>query len=685
MRYKPQDKTRRARVHIPRLDGGLNLFDPPSAVADNQLTACTNMWWHRGALRVRPGLVDIGTHAGNYNIVQPIGDDETLFIEYRLDEREIRYFGALLQRADGSVCRFGLAPGEYYPLGHDPAAPFTAFGCHAPQGLDYDFVFYFGGGEIITYTEATEVLAHATPYEPLVLADGTPTVSPQDTAVAGTPLEQPNRLCARGIATYSTDGKGSYFYLPAAYRHASLRMTLTLYDHTSGNQTTVNPAASPAFTAAALGLDTALYTRATVKLDTSVSYEGRFRLYLSATRADGGTEILPVPAVSRNNLQVTMTGHPAYDPLAVCRMTMATWYGGVYGGVYGGTRLFIAGDGDNPRRLLWSQVDNPLYFPARGGADVGDDPTAITALAKQDDRLIVFKEHAVYCADYVGKSDPVVAVAGDLDEWQSASAYFPITTLSTAVGCDCPATVRAVNNRLVWMTAAGKIYMLTAVDIHKNRNVREISALIESALAVHPLEERRAAGGGAYDGRYLLAVGSTVYVLDCRTPAFVRYGQYADEQSALRALVYHRWELPSADRYRVIAGSGTAVLIAVNPTAISAHRLDGHTDGGEPIRASFATRRFGCDDPTRRMSVEAAYLETSDPVRPVRVSFITDAEETPAAVITPAEIPVADRVVPRRLAPVAHRTATCGIRCETEGDYAVGALTILSRINGTIR
>ena len=43
MRYKPQDKTRRARVHIPRLDGGLNLFDPPSAVADNQLTACTNV------------------------------------------------------------------------------------------------------------------------------------------------------------------------------------------------------------------------------------------------------------------------------------------------------------------------------------------------------------------------------------------------------------------------------------------------------------------------------------------------------------------------------------------------------------------------------------------------------------------------------------------------------------------
>ncbi len=684
MRYKPQEKTRRTRVHVPRLDGGMNLYDPPTAVADNQLTECTNMWWHRGALRVRPGLTDCGTYEGRYNIIQPIGDDETLFIEYRLDEREIRYFAALLLRADGSVCRFGLAQGEYYPLGHDPAAPFTAFGCHAPQGLDYDFVFFFGGGEVITYTEATG-FTRTTPYEPLVLVDGTPTVTPQDTAVAGTLLEQPNRLYARGIATYSTDGKGSYFYLPAAYRHASLSMTLTLYDHTSGNQTTVNPAASPSFTAAAIGLDPTVYTRATVKTDLTVAYEGRFRLYLSATRADGGTEILPIPAVSRNNLQVTMTGHSAYDPTAVCRMTMATWYGGVYGGVNGGTRLFIAGDGDNPRRLMWSQVDNPLYFPARGCADVGDDPAAITALAKQDDLLIVFKESAIYCANYVGKSDPVVAAASDLDERQAARAYFPLTTLSTAVGCDCPATVRAVNNRLVWMTAAGKIYMLTAVDIHKNRNVREISALIEPALAAHPLEERREAGGGAYDGRYLLAVGSTVYVLDCRTPAFVRYGQYDDEQSALRTLVYHRWELPPADRYRAISGSGTALLIAVTPAAITARRLEGSTDGGDPIRASFATRRFVCDDPTRRMSVEAAYLETSDPDRPVRVSFITDEGDIPAAVITPAETPVADRVVPRRLAPVACRTATFGIRCEGEVGYAVGALTVLSRQNGTIR
>ena len=49
-------RSRRARVNIPELRGGVNYREAMNVVEDNQLTDVRNMWFKDGVLRTRPGL-----------------------------------------------------------------------------------------------------------------------------------------------------------------------------------------------------------------------------------------------------------------------------------------------------------------------------------------------------------------------------------------------------------------------------------------------------------------------------------------------------------------------------------------------------------------------------------------------------------------------------------------------------
>ena len=56
MSFPAMGHSRRARVNIPDLRGGVNYRDALSAVEDNQLTDVGNLWFKDGALRTRPGM-----------------------------------------------------------------------------------------------------------------------------------------------------------------------------------------------------------------------------------------------------------------------------------------------------------------------------------------------------------------------------------------------------------------------------------------------------------------------------------------------------------------------------------------------------------------------------------------------------------------------------------------------------
>lgn len=680
MRYPKMAATRAHRIHVPRLDGGLNLEDIPVSVADNQLTGCRNLWWHDGALRTRPGLTAYCSLDGEYNIVHAVDEGELLFIHYQPDGTGSCRFYAVLQRSDGSAERFGLSNSHYMTLTDTHPTRYTAFGCHAPYGATYDFLFYLSGGEILTYRANRRELSVASPYMPHVYDDYPPTVHLELGATDDHLLEYPNILSNHCLCTYTTDGKGTYFYLPSDFAGASISAVLTLAG------TSFSITGTRTFSPDAFELDSELYTKVELhyEYNKALAY---FRLYGVATRVDGTVEIVPLPYVRHNNVIVTLTGYCRYQPQSVCRMTMGTWYGGNYGSINDGTRLFLAGDTSEHHRLMWSHVNDPLYFPQPNCAYIGDQRSAITALARQSDQLVIFKEHEIYTADYVSHSDPVTAMPPALaDKRYAWHASFPITPLHRTVGCRCPATIQLVNNKLVWMTDAGQLYMLVGVNRHSERNVRAITTMITPELTAHGYADRLAAAAGEYDGRYLLSVGTTMYVLDCRNTAFNGFEQYINENTALQALIYYRWELPVTGRCYLISGGSTLMVAQVHPDSVNISRLSGDTDYGQNIPVSFTTKMFGCADPTRRMSISAVYLGLSDTQHRVRITYHTDHGdyEDTAMLTANRSKPDARRITTRCLTPNIRRALWFGITCESDAAFAVTDLSIATRIDATI-
>ncbi|MBR5135207.1 MAG: hypothetical protein IKV35_06380, partial [Clostridia bacterium] len=56
MRYKKQGQSRRYRLQVPSLSGGLNTAVPPTLIEDNELTAVCNLRLRNGALQTRKAV-----------------------------------------------------------------------------------------------------------------------------------------------------------------------------------------------------------------------------------------------------------------------------------------------------------------------------------------------------------------------------------------------------------------------------------------------------------------------------------------------------------------------------------------------------------------------------------------------------------------------------------------------------
>ena len=107
--------------------------------------------------------------------------------------------------------------------------------------------------------------------------------------------------------------------------------------------------------------------------------------------------------------------------------------------------------------MHWSDLNNPLYFPENNFSTVGDGSQKITAFGKQNDMLIIFKEHEIYYTNYASNNFTAEEVmSGAIIDVASSSATFPLTQIHSLIGCDCPNTIRLCANRLVWATTDKK-------------------------------------------------------------------------------------------------------------------------------------------------------------------------------------------------------------------------------------
>ena len=657
MRYKRLRKDTDYRLNIPSLSGGVHPCTPPTLIEDDELSEACNVMWKQGALVTRPSL-----HADEEHWMGGLAGDPDHELNTMFESICTRPF-----EVDGQLCTVVISAANYVgDVSHQEIAVVTldgkilttyTLGAYAVLNMvavpcDEDVL----GCPFLVYrhnqvyrpnseTHTLEQILEEEMYAPLVMLNGKPLLASGNTdhpdrRVTGVMYEGFNRLSTRYRARFTvgnTAGHAEFLYMPTLLRE-NRPVRVEGYTPHGNFDVTVDPREGGAF-ALQNGGDTKNYT-------------------ISVIEEQGLITISPPLPVSTISDNVTVTAYAADNPQGLGGPTIATWFGGTNNRL-GGTRLFLAGCEKEAARILWSDVANPLYFPENNYMLVGDPTRRVTALDKQDDMLVIFKENELYYTTYEqGRADEDAVIAGtavDVTVWQ---AYFPVRQLSPYIGCDCPDTIAVCHDRLVWMDSSGRVYTLASTAMYSERTVREIGGKILPYLQENTtLAQRKAASAADYNSGYWLFIGNRAYVFDYTDTAFLYVTGYtsSDKTASDRLAWYmHRFDRLAHNARQCIVSDGRdrAVLFSthytLNPKRTYVRMIYTFTDGdkdligmvtvresGEdsvvirdyPIEAAFTTKAFTFGDPAAYKRIKALFLEAQ--AANATVQCIADGHDAP--------------------------------------------------------
>lgn len=727
MRIPNLQRGNQYRVTIPALNGGVNLNDAPNLVEDNQLTDVRNMWWKDQALRTRPGLrteTDRVFHIHNsvmgdaltYRVYPPVriyrdGKPEdyvccyceyetsrtcTMFYFYRFDEDGNAQCVSHLMFMDEVV------PSESAAAFADDVFLFTANPTEDGIGL----YAIFNNGAIYSMTKELKFqrIAKSDIYAPLVVvnATGCKTTDTGTLTCGGTAFEGYNLLGGAFRTAFTTDGTSNQFKLPLEnLTHDSQEPERIEYTGPDGNVIVWS------------GFDNgSIYTEATAEMDGEAVTA---RIYYSAGLVtfykNAAFHVLP-PSVA-NNLVVTAWKSSLDTVKKISNMKFSAWFGGDRSGVNGGTRLFAAGNPDYPNRIHWSDINNPLYFPENNYAYIGDSSQKVTGFGKQTNSLVIFKEHEIYCAEYVSGTTYTAqdVLDGKVTDVTANAAVFPITPINAGIGCDCPNTIQLCSNRLIWATSDGHVYGLMAANQASERNVRELSAMIGNRLKAEDDFDLRNAVSCDYDGHYMLFVQNRVYLLDYTDAVFQYYISYSDERKAQRNMLWHFWEFPDGMSLSAIMPKGNRLSVfcpllylytdsyGLQARALfgAACLLEGHEDctfypSGPPwtvtvekqeVQSHFQTKVFDFGSPERKKKIQRLHIHMMDISRArAAVSYVT--EKGVLDDVYDIRLSGTGTTTSCVLTPGVSRVNRFGVRIENAGAVGVEGLVIRYERNGEV-
>ncbi len=734
MRYAMRPNAR-ATVEVPQMSGGVNLFDRPNKIADNQLTECLNMWWHQGALRTRPGLKlsskdTYHTPVSDYNIRQCVNERETLLTNLQEGEGGVLEFVSAVLSAEGDVWHTGAnagAAGQIYRAAmRESVNRLTALGIKAggrASAEGTNWYYFLSDGSVLKENWGTQVPSgdsgwiNAEPYVPTVMINGR---GEEYTEESGAAVYEDYNMLTRAFAcTFTTDGVSNTWQLPqtnlttdlpGTYRAdekdgTAAKIELTLWDKNTSSLRVVPitlkvdktiGAVLPTdvdLTPGEIGESAETYT--SVKLRVTMKPEkGTISFKLIGVN-QGETHIdAALPFVADNNLKITAWRSREYEQnrLTICQMTRCVWFGGDRSGIAGGTRLFVCGNPDKPNLIHWSGLNNALYFPEKDCCYIGDSSQAVTAFGKQENLLIIFKEHEIYMAEYSSGTEESMAFAesGGV-ALNNYLAQFPITPIHSVIGCDCPDTLRLVNNRLVWADSKGQVYMLTTVNQYSERNVRMISRNVRQQMTAHGRDALQRAVAGEYYGFYIVLVDNRMYLLDTQTSAFGSFNYYNDEDSARKALPWFVWEFPSHLTFTGLVSDDTTMLMTATDERTGKSVVavpEGDTDGDEPVHSCFTTKMWDFDRADQKKSVEQMYVGIGFPAGgSVRVSYVTEKGELQDGYrLTEQGLQNQTGFIRRmRTTPNVRMVQAVAFRFESEAPMAVDGITVKVKMQGVVR
>jgi hypothetical protein len=264
---------------------------------------------------------------------------------------------------------------------------------------------------------------------------------------------------------------------------------------------------STAYTLSFDGLDATLLTAST---DYGLNYDKLETTDFSVDRVNGIVtwSVAPADATLGTDDNVKIKAYKTQTGLV--NMVKKNMYVAQYGGGSNDSRIFIAGDPDNPNvyrytGLTGNAANDYRYFPENSFNRIGSDFKTITGFAKYYARLIVFKEEAIYSVNYTYSP--------------STGSSFPVQQLSSQFGCDMPRSIQIIGNAPVWCHTQYGVNTMVATLIESEKNVTPLSGNVNGAsfrpgLLDETEANLKACSSVDYDGKYQLYVGSKGWIWD---------------------------------------------------------------------------------------------------------------------------------------------------------------------------
>ena len=692
MRFPKYRRATTYRATVPALCGGINQVDAAHAIKDHQTTDLCNLWWKDGALRTRPGLrtaddaqMPILTYTSNQTALTELpvtvgGKTGRLLIGVGRSGMIQDRVESLLIEEDGQITTFTNDVAFGGTIHH--LLPILDEKDDSTLGL----LLADSAFSPLLRLKADGTTTQATPYVPTILLQVPGDGNPQAEEPAGYPYESRNLLTDAFAVSYTVGEEATYFHLPSSVRGSDFTLTVTATDDVGTVTHT-------------LYFSSSTQVSGETYQETATVRDG-YHLTADKSQATFWFEQDGQPVCMDASPYVELKA--VYEPTVdqpetasiITGMRFGTWFGGDRTGLSSGTRFFVAGNPSYPHRLHYSSLNDATYFPENNYVCVGRPAEAITALKQQGNMLVIFKERELFAATYASATlSAEEMLSGGLIDVEVERALFPLTPISSAVGCDCPQSIALCGNRLVWTCSDRKVYTLHAANSKSERNLRELSAPIEPFLKTLDADSYKTAIGVDFDGCYLLLIGEDAVLFHYDEQSFYNYSSFDAGDKPGKILAWHRWKLPSDFHYVSAFSDGrNAVLLSfLNDRVVSCCLDNGQDDFfpydvqvlsdtaevKRPISGYFCSKLFDFGAPERKKQIKrlSPDMEAEATAR-VTFSYLTERGQSRTAATFCAD------ELPTQLHPNGQRVKRFGLRCDVTGVAAFTGFGVRYEIQG---
>jgi len=368
----------------------------------------------------------------------------------------------------------------------------------------------------------------------------------------------------------------------------------------------------------------------------------------SVDTANGAITFTSAPGSGQNNVVITAVSNESgvdtdAAELRKCKYSVA------YGG-NNASHLFLAGNGTS--KYYWSAIAggedtetdtvfDANYFPVENYAIVGNTEEDITGFGLQYNSLIVFKPTEVFHIGYTFSEDTN----------GTTRVIFTSALVNNQIGCDCPDTIRYIDNRLTWVSSTRGVCTLCSTVITDERNVMPISRNIDGGERESGLINHSGLDGCTavdYDGKYIIFLEKTheAYAWDYENAPYSESTKYTHDELA-KATAWYLWNNMFY---------GNKPTLATHSAALS---FDNHlyytedktiytfnnnlSDDGKAISAYYQTPMLDFNRYDYLKTIKKVYFEVrGDKPGNIKITYITDespeGEEDPENIMVPTKL-----------------------------------------------